>query len=188
MPHIHTEPGQHDITVSAWIFRLVDNELKVLVHMHRKTGKLMQIGGHVELDETPWQTLAHEIPEESGYGLDELDVLQPFAQIPPIADTVVHPTPVLSGTFFVSEGHYHSDYCYAFLANDLPYAQPAEDESTDLRWLTMSELRRAAAEGLALEDVADIYEFIARDIMPTYRSVKATSYSTGKPSGPLSSK
>jgi len=49
MSHIHTQPGQHDMTVSAFIVRQVDGEWKCLVHLHKKAGKLMQVGGHVEL-------------------------------------------------------------------------------------------------------------------------------------------
>lgn len=185
MPHIHTEPGQHDITASAWIFRKDDGELRVLVHMHRKHGKLMQIGGHVELDETPWQTLAHEIPEESGYRLDELKILQPLADVPKITDATVHPVPVLSNTHLVGDGHYHSDYCYAFMANDIPQALPAEGESRDLRWLTPDELRDEAAKGAALKDVSEIYDFIARQVIPMYHQIDAIAYATDKPSGSL---
>ncbi len=32
----------------------------------------MQVGGHIELDETPWQAVEHELREESGYTLAEL--------------------------------------------------------------------------------------------------------------------
>ena len=70
MPHIHTEPDQHDMTVSAYIVRTDSAEPLCLVHMHRKIGKLAQIGGHIELNETPWQSIAHELEEESGYTLE----------------------------------------------------------------------------------------------------------------------
>ena len=185
MPHIHTGQGQHDITTSAWIFRKDADKLRVLVHMHRKNGKLMQIGGHVELDETPWQTLAHEIPEESGYGLDELKILQPLADIPKISGATVHPVPVLSNTHLVGNGHYHSDYCYAFMADDVPQALPAEGESHDLRWLTPDELRDEAAKGVALKDVSEIYDFIIGQIIPVYYQIEASLYATDKPSESL---
>ena len=67
MPHIHTAPNQHDMTVSAYIILRDGEDLKCLVHLHKKVGKLMQIGGHIELDETPWQSVVHELFEESGY-------------------------------------------------------------------------------------------------------------------------
>lgn len=75
MPHIHTQPNQHDMTVSAYIVRKENDEWKYLVHFHKKIEVLMQIGGHIELDETPWQTVAHELEEESGYTPYELTVV-----------------------------------------------------------------------------------------------------------------
>lgn len=185
MPHIHTEPGQHDITTSAWIFRQDDNELRALVHMHRKHGKLMQIGGHVELNETPWQTLVHEIPEESGFALGQLQILQPLAEIPAFSGTAVHPVPALSNTHFVGDGHYHSDFCYTFIADGTPRAQPADGESVDLRWLTIKELQEAARAGIALQDVVEIYEYIAEQIVPVYYRIDATAYAIDKPAGSL---
>lgn len=65
MSHIHPGHGQHDICVSAYIVLLGD-ESKMLLHKHRKLGTLLQFGGHVELDETPWQAVLREIMEESG--------------------------------------------------------------------------------------------------------------------------
>lgn len=73
MPHIHTKPGQYDHTVTAYIVRTDGDDPKVLLHMHRKLGMLLPPGGHVELDETPWAAMAHELTEESGYTLDEAD-------------------------------------------------------------------------------------------------------------------
>lgn len=185
MPHIHTEPGQHDITASAWIFREQGDKLVVLVHMHRKLGKLMQIGGHIEIDETPWQTLSHEIPEESGFELSELEILQPFGTIPVISGATVHPLPALSNTHKVSETHYHSDYGYAFIAKSEPKNAPADGESTDLRWITIDELYVAVKNGEALQDVAEIYDSIAQNAIPGYFRIKATAYSVGRPSKSL---
>ena len=53
MPHIHTEPGQHDHTVGAFIICLGNNSPKILLHMHKKLNKLLPIGGHIELNEAP---------------------------------------------------------------------------------------------------------------------------------------
>jgi|TARA_B100001250_G_scaffold225537_1_gene193442 8-oxo-dGTP diphosphatase len=183
MPHIHTKPGQHDITVSAWIIRIVDSEPKVLVHMHRKHGKLMQVGGHIELDETPWQTLAHEMREESGYDISELKILQPTEkslQIQP-KKAVTHPVSVVSNTHKISDDHYHSDYGYAFIADSEPVGNPAEGESTDLRWLTIAELKQAAEDGYAFEDVVAIYKFIVEQLLSNYYQIDATQFSLEKP-------
>jgi 8-oxo-dGTP diphosphatase len=185
MPHIHTESGQHDITTSAWIFREDEDELRALVHMHRKHGKLMQIGGHIELDETPWQTLAHELPEESGFVLEDLDVLQPHSNIATIPGATVHPVPAIMNTHLVNPTHYHSDLGYAFIAKHEPSGLPAEGESQDLRWMTINELKEAALGGLALRDVVAIYEDISVNIIPIFHRIPATNFSVDKPASSL---
>jgi 8-oxo-dGTP pyrophosphatase MutT (NUDIX family) len=76
MAHIHTEPNQHDFTASAFIVRDDMDEPRVLLHMHRKLGRLLQPGGHIELHEHPWDSIAHELQEETGYMLADVEVLQ----------------------------------------------------------------------------------------------------------------
>ena len=183
MPHIHTEPGQHDMTISAYIVRVDGDEPRALVHMHRKLGKLMQIGGHIEVDETPWQTVAHELSEESGYGLDELQILQPDAQQVEAEGVVVHPLPVLFNTHMISDTHYHSDLCFAFVATAAPMHAVADGESADLRWLTLSELKQSSINGEAAKDVAVFYEAIINRFLENYERVPASQYSIEKPQG-----
>jgi ADP-ribose pyrophosphatase YjhB (NUDIX family) len=180
MPHIHTEPNQHDLTVSAYIVRRDEREAKCLVHFHRKMQILMQIGGHIELDETPWQSMAHELPEESGYQLNELHVLQPFADRPQGTGNVFHPTPFLSDTHNVGNEHYHSDFCYAFVADAEPRATVGEGESADLRWMTLPELDAAAKRGEAMMDCYYIYEYLMRHI-DSMVEVPATEFTLEKP-------
>lgn len=144
MPHIHTEPGQHDHTASAYIVRQdIDNQLRLLLHMHRKLGVLLQPGGHVELDETPWQSVAHELIEETGYDISELKILQPLVRIKPdrMNYSVIHPQPFSVNTHRVGkDSHYHTDSAYIFSAAAAPSRPPAEGESTDLRWLSEAEI------------------------------------------------
>ena len=180
MPHIHAQPNQHDITVSAYIILLGDSELKMLVHMHRKYNKLLQIGGHIELDETPWQAIAHELREESGFSVDELSVLQPMPNLNNLDEAIVHPTPLLVNTHKVGSDHYHSDLCYAFVAEALPSSMPLDGESEDLRWLTKDELTKLASEGLAMNDCTQIYLHILDNIGSLYR-VKTSEFSLEKP-------
>mgnify|MGYP001683399595 FL=1 len=78
MPHIHNKPGQHDICVSGYIVKITEgDEPRIILHKHRKLKMLLQFGGHVELDETPWQAVLREIAEESGYDKNQLKLLQP---------------------------------------------------------------------------------------------------------------
>lgn len=150
MPHIHTEPGQHDLTASAFIVHVQHDsstnsgfteEPKILMHMHKKMGKLLQPGGHVELDESPWQAIKHEVLEESGYDFDQLHVLQPFPTVVlSNPDYTAHPYPIMVNTHKAAEGHYHTDLSFLFITSEMPNHNPGEGESTDLRWLIASEL------------------------------------------------
>lgn len=180
MPHIHTEPDQHDVTVSAWIVQQQDGEWKCMVHFHRKIEKLMQIGGHLELDETPWQTMAHELREESGYDLSELKLLQPTSRHIEGANHFTHPVPFHMDTHNVGNDHFHSDICYGFVAKSAPKHGVAAGESSDLRWLTIAELRQAAATGETLSDVVDIYAFLIT-IIDTYAQVDPQKFTLEKP-------
>jgi 8-oxo-dGTP diphosphatase len=180
MPHIHTAPGQHDMTVSAYVVRHVNGEWFCLVHMHKKIDMLMQIGGHIDLDQTPWQALAAELREETGYELAEVSVLQPFAGVPEITDAVVHPAPLLMNTRDVGGGHYHSDTCYAFVATAEPKGALAENESADLRWLTLAELQDASKNGEALQDTVEIYTYLLAHL-ENLTLVSASSFSLAKP-------
>ena len=53
MGHIHTEAGQIDQTVTAYVLRREGDEVYIMLHQHKKIQKLLPVGGHVELDETP---------------------------------------------------------------------------------------------------------------------------------------
>lgn len=168
------------MTVSAYIVLVEDGSTKCLVHFHKKIQKLMQIGGHIELDETPWQSVQHEVLEESGYELEELEVLQPSKAVVKTSHNVAHPVPMLMNTHYVGDAHYHSDLCYAFVATARPKGQPSEGESTDLRWLTFAELQHASSSGEALEDVVLIYEYILEQLN-VYEQIPGTNYSLAKP-------
>lgn len=181
MPHIHTEPDQHDMTISAYVILVGQGEPKVFVHMHLKHHKLLQVGGHIELNETPWHAVARELAEESGFTMDELQVLQPDDQPVVVADAVVHPVPVLMNTHKISDDHYHSDLCYAFVTKRPPVHHADDGESTDIRWLTMAELRDQVKQGVAARDVATQYEHIIAHYLDTYARIPADHYSLDKP-------
>ncbi len=180
MPHIHTQPNQHDMTVSAYIVRMVDGEWRCMVHFHKKIDVYMQIGGHIELDETPWQAVAHELEEESGYMLSELQLVQPSETAVQTKGNITHPVPFSMNTHNVGNEHYHSDLCYGFIAKGEPKNSTAENESDDIRWMTITEMRDGIKAGTVLEDVADIYEYLLR-LVPEYHKVDAEIFSLEKP-------
>ena len=149
MPHLHTSPGQHDFTVSAFIIRTDGPEPVVILHLHRKIGVLLQFGGHIELDETPWQGLLRELREESGYDPAQLNLLQPssfyHAQFP---GSRQHPLPFYFNTheFRPGNGHFHSDLTYAAVVTGAPKHSIREGESEAIRAFTASALKRLPPE------------------------------------------
>jgi 8-oxo-dGTP diphosphatase len=140
MSHIHTELGQHDHTVTLLVIRTDSDEPRLLLHMHRKHHRLLPIGGHIELLETPWQAAAHELTEESGYSLDELSILQPRMRLSALEGAVLHPYPVALDTHTAAPDHFHSDTVYAFVAHDDPKGSIGNGESADIRWVTRAQL------------------------------------------------
>jgi len=176
MPHIHTEPGQHDPTATAYIIGVFDEAPKALVHMHRKLHMLLPVGGHVELDENPRQAVAHEIEEESGYTLDELTILQPISRLKPIPNIIVHPYPVVINTHQIAGlDHYHTDTIYAFLAHSLPKHSIEEGESLDLRWLSQDELKALDRTQLYASTL-EIYTFIFNTVLKEWEEVPTNEF------------
>lgn len=178
MPHIHTEPGQHDHTVTGYVVRIDGVEPKVLLHMHKKLNMLLPPGGHIELDETPWVAMTHELREEVGYDIQQLSVLQPrlrFSQDEVTDEVILHPQPLLMNTHDITPEHYHSDTAYAFVATSGPLHPLPEGESADIRWITKDEL-----VGLSPSDIWQntraVYLAILDRFMTEWESVPATEY------------
>lgn len=130
MSHIHTEPGQHDLTACAYIVRTDLPEPALLLHQHRTLNKWLQFGGHVELNENPWQAVLREIREESGYEPAQLKLLQPDIPLITLSGATSHPWPVSLNTHrFGTLDHYHNDIAYAFTASQSPKHKEIDGES-----------------------------------------------------------
>lgn len=182
MPHIHTEPGQHDATVSGWIVRTDMDEPRILVITHKKIQILLQPGGHVELDENPWQAISHELPEETGYTMNQLKLLQP--PIPRFTHyshdlSAVHPMPLLMNTHRVKMHdvgeHYHSDTAYLFVTKYEPVELPGPGESQDLRWLSRREIESLPADDI-LRGARETALFIFDNCLDTWERVDVNAF------------
>jgi len=175
MPHIHTKPGQHDHTAAAYIIRIDGDEPRALVHMHRKYHTLLPIGGHVELEETPWQAIAHELSEESGYSLTELQILQPKRRIEHLPGVKLHPYPVVLNTHKTAPDHFHTDMAFAFTATADPQGHIADGESLDLRWLTLEELDALQESEMYLHTKI-AYRFVFEECLAHWEQVPTSSF------------
>lgn len=165
MPHIHTKKGEHDLTVSAVIVRLDSSEPKVMLHKHKKLGVYLQFGGHVETNENPWQAAVHEIKEESGYDIGQLQILQPKVRLNKLTNSKVHPQPIVINThpFDNHMNHFHSDITYAFTAEQPPTDKPDVNESQDIKLFSLKELRDLDSQ-LIFGDVRTIHMFILENL------------------------
>ncbi len=176
MPHIHTGPGEHDHTASALIIRTDGPEPKVLLHMHKKINRLLQIGGHIELNETPWQAILHEIVEEAGYVPTQLTLLQPQLRIKKLAGTDVHPQPVVHSTHnFLQLDHKHTDIVYAFVTTEDPAQQPGEGESMDLRWISADDLQQLSSDEI-YKDTVELCQFVLTHILSNWEQVSLSEF------------
>ena len=179
MAHIHTKPGQHDATASAFVVRTDLGEPVAVLHMHKKLGRYFQFGGHIELHENPWQTIAHELLEESGYELKQLYVLQPNERINELTGAALHPVPVIFNTHAFGNGldHFHSDTGFAVIAEEPPKHKPAEGESNVIRLFTRQELLEAPEEIIA-KNISTTFLFIMDVCLPNWEQIPASSFAT----------
>ena len=178
MPHLHTEPGQHDLTVSAYIIRLDTAEPSLMLHKHKLLDKYLQFGGHVELHENPWAALTHELLEESGYTMQQLKVLQPTSRLTKVSNAILHPTPANILTHaFGNLDHYHTDIAYAFVTHEAPSATIGDGESTDIKLLTAQELAALSADKIP-ENVREIGLYALDSCLTEWTNVNAADFST----------
>lgn len=178
MSHIHTKPGQHDTSVTMFIVRRDGDEPRLLMHMHRKLGKLMPPGGHIELNENPWMAVSHELVEETGYRLEELQLVQPKVRLKSASGITVHPQPFASNTHAVTPEHFHADLDYLLLAEADPTRSPADGESTDFRWMSAAEIA-ALDHTQTYLNIKDFCAYIFDELLPsdTWELASAAEYS-----------
>lgn len=180
MGHIHDKPGQMDQTVTAYIVRRDGDDVYVMLHMHKKLGKLLPVGGHIELSETPWGALAHELEEESGYKLEELTVLQPRVRVESLDSVVLHPQPVVVQTHDITPEHFHSDLSYLLEAQAYPSGARAEGESDDIRWLTRDGVL-SLGDDMVWQNTRQICLAIFDTFLNEWQAVETSEFSTQPP-------
>lgn len=117
------------VTASA----IIVGERGVVLHLHKRLGRWLQPGGHIEPGESPWAAAWREASEETGLPLEPVP-----AEAPALLHVDVHPGP---------RGHTHLDLRYLVQAADAEPA-PGEGESPDVRWFSWTEALTVADPGL----------------------------------------
>lgn len=124
------------ITASGWIFNETLN--KVLLIYHKKLDKLLQPGGHCEIDDLNLQmTALREVKEETG-----------LTNIVPASEEIyhidIHSIPKSNSEI----AHFHYDICYSFIA----LSEQIDVAARELEWARWYEAGKL--EKLRIDDKA----------------------------------
>lgn len=130
-PRGKANPARH-VTASAWVVN-ADRSRTLLTH-HRKLGIWVQLGGHVDAGEDWRDAALREAREESG--LHDFRFIERGA-----FDLDIHALPGRKD----APAHLHYDLRFILEADDgLPLS--VSEESRDLRWVSLAELRDYSRE------------------------------------------
>ncbi len=128
MAHIHEKI---DFTVAIFVVR----DAKVLVILHRKLGKWLPLGGHIELDEEPEIAALREAKEESGLDVELIGERPPTTE--PGTRALIAPR--FLDIHRISDTHEHIGMIY-FARPKAGALALAAEEHHDIRWVSSGEL------------------------------------------------
>lgn len=128
MPHLFYDL---DFTVSVFVV----HEEKVLLVDHKKLGKWLPVGGHIEIGEDPEQAVYREVAEESGLQV-ELWGERPPTGFPGTKALVA---PAYLDVHDIHGDHRHIGMIY-FAKAASSQVRLAAAEHHDIRWFTQAEL------------------------------------------------
>jgi 8-oxo-dGTP pyrophosphatase MutT (NUDIX family) len=108
---------------------VLDDGGRVLLHRHKRLGRWLQPGGHLDPGELPWQAAVRETQEETG-----LHVTHPAGGVR-LVHVDVHEGP---------RGHVHLDLRYLLRGDARAALSPAAGESPHVAWCTVAEVAQRA--------------------------------------------
>ncbi len=132
---------------------IIVNKNRALLHLHKKLGIWIPVGGHIDRDELPEEAAIREAKEESGL---VIALYNPDKQIPMAkVKQLFRPMHILLED--INQFHQHIDLVY-YAYSDIDSLQPEAGETTELKWFTASEINelKGAPENvkaLALEAI-----------------------------------
>jgi 8-oxo-dGTP pyrophosphatase MutT (NUDIX family) len=130
MAHIHEKI---DFTVAIFVVQ----HGKVLLILHRKLGKWLPLGGHVELDEDPEAAALREAREESGLEVELLGERPPTTE--PGTRALIAPR--FLDIHRITDTHEHIGLIYWARPRNGSLAL-AEAEHHDIRWCSSEDLEK----------------------------------------------
>ncbi len=130
MPHIHEKI---DFTVAIFVVR----ERRILLVHHRRLGKWLPLGGHIELDEDPEQAALREAKEESGLDVELIGERPPTTE--PGTRALIAPR--FLDIHRINETHEHIGMIYWARVRSGNLSLAAE-EHHDIRWVDAAGLEQ----------------------------------------------
>lgn len=133
--------NQKHFTVSIFIVY----EGKVLLHLHKKYGILLPLGGHIDTNELPEEACIREAREEAGIEINlyNADIGSQFTNDFDDSNVkfIVRPMHMIYGQ--ADADHYHIDFNYYATTNSYQ-VKPLEGESNLIYWYSKEELSQIA--------------------------------------------
>ncbi|MEX2550873.1 MAG: NUDIX domain-containing protein, partial [Nitriliruptoraceae bacterium] len=104
---------------------VLDEHGHLLLHRHKRLGRWLQPGGHLQAGERPWEAARRETAEETG-----LEAAHPSTG-PLLVHVDVHEGP---------RGHVHLDLRYLLRGDRAARLAPASGESPEVAWWSPAEV------------------------------------------------
>ncbi len=110
---------------------VISEEGKFLLIKHKKIGKWLQPGGHIEMNEDPEEAAIREVYEETGYNVELL------GERIPREDDYIQPLALQKN--IIKENHVHIDFIYAAMVVSGSKTLN-EVETNGIGWFTADEI------------------------------------------------
>jgi len=114
---------------------IIVHKNKALLHLHKKLGIWIPVGGHIDRDELPHVAALREIKEESGL---DVTLYNPDKQIE-MGDVVQLFRPMHILLENINPFHQHIDFIY-YASAESDKLSPQNGETTNLKWFTSEEI------------------------------------------------
>ena len=114
---------------------IIVHDNKALLHMHKKLGFWLPVGGHIDRDELPHVAALREAKEESGL---DVELFNDEKQLE-MGDVLELPRPKHVLLEDINEFHQHIDFIY-YASSKTSELLPGNGESADIKWFSEDEL------------------------------------------------
>jgi len=134
--------------VSVYVYD--DKNDKMLLVKHKKMGKWVQPGGHIEANESPEEAAIRETFEETGLKVELIGERKPRD-----IDFII---PLAIQNNKVKDDHYHMDFVYVAKVVGNNELVKNEEETDGIAWFSLEDVKKEGFE--TFDDVIEWFEYI----------------------------